>query len=157
MSYRLVPPTASSSNDHHVVSTQATAHPELGLHDAMRHGPSSAAQSVAPDNISPLQARLEKWSSTQHDMQQTMHRNTFGLALPLRTAMEMRIVTQSPHHPSMIAATPSSLPLGGGPNLAAEILAGTDETLDVADFMVGNRLLNVPMDERAVMERSRGM
>lgn len=50
----------NASADTYQVSTQATNHPQLGVHDAFRHGPSSAAQKVAAGNMSALQARLEK-------------------------------------------------------------------------------------------------
>lgn len=52
----------NASADTYQVSTQATNHPVLGVHDAFRHGPSSAAQKVASGNVSALQARLEKVS-----------------------------------------------------------------------------------------------
>ena len=94
-----------------LIISQATVHPISGAHDTFRHGLKSAAQAVAAENLSPLQARLEKvgvrgftlwsakltiiqWNSTQLQMQQTMQRNTFGIALPLRQAMEMKIVSE---------------------------------------------------------------
>jgi len=64
---------------------------------------------------------------------------------------------QSPHHPLILAATPSGLPLGGSHNLAQEILAGTDESLDAVDFMAGTNDLGEILDVSAVMERSRGI
>ncbi|ORY25944.1 putative chaperone [Naematelia encephala] len=155
MSYRVVPPTASASNEQHVVSTKNTAHPMTGTHDTFRYGLRSAAQDVAAGNMSPLQARLEKWSSTQQKLQQTMQRNTFGLAVPLRQAMEEKIVRESPHHPLLLASTPSGLPLGGSHNIHLEILQGTDESLDAGEFMGGNASLNEVLDVSSVMERSR--
>lgn len=57
-----MPPTVNASQDTYEVSTKATNHPQLGVHDAFRFGPSSAAQKVASGNASALQARLEKVS-----------------------------------------------------------------------------------------------
>lgn len=42
--------------------------------------------------------------------------------------------TQDNHFPALTA---SELPLGGSMNVHAEILAGTDESIDVGDFMSG--------------------
>ena len=83
---------------------QATNHPATGTHDAFRHGPTSAAQTVAAGNASALQARLEKvsyhnqlptdnqWQSTQLELRQTVQRNNFGVSVPLRQSMEMKLV-----------------------------------------------------------------
>ncbi len=37
---------------------------------------------------------LLQWSSTQNQLQQTLQRNTFGMSVPLRQAMEMKIVSE---------------------------------------------------------------
>jgi len=157
MSLRVVPPTASSSKEAHVVSTKATAHPLTGTHDTFRYGLPGAAQSVAVGNVSPLQARLEKWASTQQELRQTIERNTFGLAVPLRQAMEQKIVSASPHHPLFLSSTGSAVPLGGSSNLQLEILQGNDETLDAGDFMAGSTQMDEVLDVSLVMEKSRGM
>jgi len=101
-----------------------------------------------------------------------MQRNTFGMGVPLRIAMEKKIVAevsvyasvrlfqadrQSPHHPLILAASSSAVPLGGGHNLAQEILNGTDESIDAADFMGSANDLGEVLDVSAVMERSRGI
>lgn len=44
--------------------------------------------------------------------------------------------TQDNHFPALTA---SELPLGGSMNIHAEILAGTDESIDVGDFMSGGK------------------
>lgn len=67
------------------------------------------------------------------------------------------LTLQELHHPAMLSATPSGLPLGGTHNLALEILQGKDEGLDEADFMSGGADLREILDVNAVMERSRGI
>ncbi|KAL7422993.1 hypothetical protein Q5752_002291 [Cryptotrichosporon argae] len=157
MSYRIVPASASASAEQHVVSSQATAHPVTGTHDAMRFGLKSAAQDVDAANMSPLQARLQQWQKTQAELKQTMQRDTFGLGVPIRQQMELKLVSASPHNPLLLASTPSGLPLGGSHDLALEILTGTDEALDAGDFMSGGADLGAVLDVSGVMERSRGM
>ncbi|KAK6907998.1 hypothetical protein I203_101999 [Kwoniella mangroviensis CBS 8507] len=156
-SLRLVPPTAQSSSEAHVVSSQSTSHPISGTHDTFRHGLKSAAQGVTAGNVHPLQTRLEKWQQTQNQLEQNMQRNTFGLALPLRKAMEMKIVSENLHNPLLENSTTTGVPLGGSSNLALEVLKGQDETLDAGDFMGGSNFLNEVLDVNGVMERSRGI
>lgn len=71
--------------------------------------------------------------------------------------IEQTLTLQELHHPAMLAATPSGLPLGGSHNLALEILQGKDEGLDEADFMSGGADMREILDVSAVMERSRGL
>ncbi|CAK9780499.1 unnamed protein product [Cutaneotrichosporon oleaginosum] len=155
MSLRVVPPTVNNAREEYTVSTKATNHPLTGTHDAFRYGPSSAAQTVAAGNASPLQARLEQWAQTQAQLRQTLQRQTFGMSVPLRQAMEVKIAKEELHHPALLSATPSGLPLGGTHNLALEILQGHDEALDAADFMSGGADMREILDVNAVMERSR--
>ncbi|CAD6582224.1 MAG: hypothetical protein TREMPRED_003240 [Tremellales sp. Tagirdzhanova-0007] len=157
MSLRLVPPTISTSSNEHVVSIKNTAHPLTGTHDTFRHGLTSAAQGAAVGNMSPMQARLEKWATTQSQLQQTLQRDMFGLSVPLRQAMELKIVSESLHNPLLLTSTSSSLPLGGSYNLALEILEGNDEHLDVTDFMGGDRPMREVVDVNKAMEHSRGI
>ena len=84
-----------------------------------------------------------------------MQRNTFGMGLPLRIAMEKKIVNESLHHPLMDTMSP--LQLGGSHNIASEILNGTDESIDAVDFMSGGRDMGEVLDVSAIMERSKGM
>lgn len=56
----------------------------------------------------------------------------------------------------MLDATPYGVPLGGSHNVALEVLKGTDETLDHADFMSSHDVREI-LDVSAAMERSRGM
>ncbi|WVR06500.1 hypothetical protein IAU60_003531 [Kwoniella sp. DSM 27419] len=156
-SLRLVPSSAQTASEPHVLSTQATAHPVSGTHDTFRHGLKSAAQSVQAGNVNALQARLEKWSETQQQLQQNMQRSTFGLAVPLRQAMELKLVSENLHNPLLEQSTIVGVPLGGSSNLSLEILKGQDETLDAGDFMGGSNSLAEVMDVNGAMERSRGI
>ncbi|WVF68983.1 hypothetical protein IAT40_003757 [Kwoniella sp. CBS 6097] len=159
MSLRLVPTNAQTSTEAHIVSTQATAHPVSGTHDTFRHGLKSAAQGVSASNTNALQARLEKWTQTQQQLQQNLQRNTFGLAVPLRQAMEVKLVSENLHNPLLESSTAIGVPLGGSSNLAMEILTGRDESLEAGDFMGGNNVnaLNEVLDVNGAMERSRGI
>ncbi|WWC62784.1 uncharacterized protein I303_105381 [Kwoniella dejecticola CBS 10117] len=157
MSLRLVPAAAQSSSDAHIVSAQATAHPVTGTHDTFRHGLKSAAQTIAPGNVHPLQTRLEKWSQTQQQLEQNMQSSTYGLAVPLRKAMEIKLVSENLHNPLIESSTITGVPLGGSSNLSLEILKGQDETLDAGDFMGGSNTLNEVLDVNSAMERSRGI
>ncbi|WVW84858.1 hypothetical protein I302_106893 [Kwoniella bestiolae CBS 10118] len=157
MSLRLVPHTAQSAPEAHVVSIKSTSHPISGTHDAFRHGLKSASQGVAAGNVHPLQTRLEKWQQNQNQLEQNMQKNTFGLAVPLRKAMEMKIVSENLHNPLIESSTVIGVPLGGSSNLAFEVLTGQDETLDAGDFMGGSNSLNEVLDVNGALERSRGI
>ncbi|OXC66759.1 hypothetical protein AYX13_04629 [Cryptococcus neoformans] len=157
MSFRVVPPTAQTSTDPHVVSTQATVHPVSGTHDTFRHGLKSAAQSVAAGTTNPLQARLEKWSQTQTQLQQNIQRSTFGLAIPMKQAMEIKLVSESLHNPLLEQSTLSGLPIGGSHNLALEVLQGRDESLDANEFMGGSQSMAEVLDVNGALERKRGI
>ncbi|WVO18126.1 hypothetical protein L204_105828 [Cryptococcus depauperatus] len=161
-SLKIVPSATAQS---HAVSTHSTAHPVSGLHDTFRYGPQSAAQSVAAGVHSPLEMRLKRWNQTRAELQQSLQRNTFGLAVPMKQAMEIKLVqkvgsvkqtsfdpVQSPHNPLL-----DPTPLGGSPNLALEILQGKDETLEVDEFMGGGQDLASVLDVNAVMEKKRGI
>lgn len=89
-SLRLVPgPTSSTS-----VSVDKTSHPvHAGVHDTMRYGPRSLAEEASAASVQhPLQQRLERWEETRDTLKLTMQRNMFGMAAPIRTLMERRIV-----------------------------------------------------------------
>nr|ODN85366.1 proteasome maturation protein [Cryptococcus depauperatus CBS 7841] len=148
-SLKIVPSATAQS---HAVSTHSTAHPVSGLHDTFRYGPQSAAQSVAAGVHSPLEMRLKRWNQTRAELQQSLQRNTFGLAVPMKQAMEIKLVQESPHNPLL-----DPTPLGGSPNLALEILQGKDETLEVDEFMGGGQDLASVLDVNAVMEKKRGI
>jgi hypothetical protein len=45
-------------------------------------------------NLSSTTQANRQWSSTQTELQQTIQRNTFGLSVPLRQAMEIKLVNQ---------------------------------------------------------------
>lgn len=89
-SLRLVPGPATSNS----ISIQSTSHPvHAGVHDSMRHGQRNLATEVSSSSMQhPLQHRLENWDATRDNLKLTMQRNMFGMAAPIRTLMERRIV-----------------------------------------------------------------
>ena len=154
MSYRIVPPSLAASDSAHVVSHKDVANPQTGTRDTLRHGLKSGNGDAG--TVHALQSRLEQWQATQTQMKMTLQRNVYGIALPLRTMMEKNLVaeTQDNHFPALTA---SELPLGGSMNIHAEILAGTDESIDVGDFMSGGALPKETVDIHSAMEKRKGM
>ncbi|KAI0321006.1 proteasome maturation factor UMP1 [Amylostereum chailletii] len=110
----------------------------LGLHDTLTYGPRNLATEIK--TVSPFQNRLEKWNETQDNLHLTMHRNLYGVGIPLMMLMERKLVSTNPHMPAL----PQS-------NIHLDILRGTDETLDVTDFF--NTEAGPSMDIHAEMER----
>lgn len=90
----------------------------------MRHGLRSLHDETAAGSSHPLQHRLEHWDETQRQWKLTMQRNAFGLGMPMRTMMERKIVSHTPHMPARRVA-----------NVHLDILDGRDETLDPIDFL----------------------
>lgn len=89
-SLRLVPGAPSTTS----VSVTSTSHPvHAGVHDTMRYGPRNLAEEASSaSGQHPLQHRLENWELTRDNLKLTMQRNMFGMAAPIRTLMERRIV-----------------------------------------------------------------
>lgn len=59
----------------------------------MRHGPRNLASEASSASVHhPLQQRLEQWDETRDGLKLTMQRNMFGMAAPIRTLMERKIV-----------------------------------------------------------------
>lgn len=117
----IVPPTQAV---HTHTESMSTLHPEHGVHDAMRHGLRSLHDETAASAHHPLQHRLEQWDETQREWKLTMQRNTFGLGMPMRTMMERKIVSHTPHMPARRVAL-----------VHLDILDGRDETLEPYDFL----------------------
>ena len=90
-SLEVVPPALDTSRG---VDVRRTAHPETGVHDAMRHGPRSMHAETSAASFHPVQNRLEKWDETQRNWKLAVQRNTFGLGMPVRTMMERKLVAQ---------------------------------------------------------------
>ncbi|KAI0035257.1 proteasome maturation factor UMP1 [Vararia minispora EC-137] len=129
---RVVPANPSKS-----VSTAGTAN-SFGLHDSLAYGPRTFASEIK--TVSALQHRLEKWDETQDNLRLNLHRNVYGVGAPMMMLMERKLVSYNPHMP----AFPRS-------NVHLDVLRGTDESLDVADFM--NLEAGPSMDIHAEMER----
>jgi len=110
----------------------------LGVHDTLKYGPRSLAAEA--NNESEFKTRLDKWEETQDELKLNLQRNMFGIAAPLRTLMERRIVAFDPHMPVM----PRS-------NIHLDILMGRDESLDVQDIFEGHSAL--PLDVHSDMEK----
>lgn len=87
----IVPPTHAP---HPTTDAKSTLHPELGVHDAMRHGLRSLHSETAAASYHPIQHRLEQWDDTQRQWKLTMQRNMFGMGAPMRTMMERHFVAQ---------------------------------------------------------------
>lgn len=87
---RIVPGAALSNS----ISVGETSHPvHAGVHDTMRHGPRNLATEASTSSAQhPLQHRLENWEATRDDLKLNMQRNMFGIAAPIRTLMERRVV-----------------------------------------------------------------
>ncbi|KAI0820614.1 proteasome maturation factor UMP1 [Trametes gibbosa] len=112
----------------------------LGLHDTLQYGPRSLATEAT--NKSHVKHRLENWEATQDNLKLQMHRQLFGLHMPMRILMERKLVSQNSHMPTL----PQS-------NLHLDILMGRDETLECPDFMMPASELSQPHDIHADMEK----
>jgi hypothetical protein len=73
-------------------------------------------------NLSSTTQANRQWSSTQTELQQTIQRNTFGLSVPLRQAMEIKLVNQVSFVPRTIGeradGRTSVTPYSPSPHLA---------------------------------------
>lgn len=92
MSYRIVPPTQQTSQAPSVVSHKSVAHPQTGTRDTLRYGLKTTNGEAGHTHV--LEARLAQWGETQDRTKMTMQRNVYGVALPLRTMMEKRLVAE---------------------------------------------------------------
>ncbi|KZV74765.1 proteasome maturation factor UMP1 [Peniophora sp. CONT] len=115
-SLRIVPAAPSKS-----VSAANTAG-SLGLHDTLTYGPRTFSGEIKGQTA--FQNRMEKWDETQDNLRLTMHRNLYGVAAPMMQLMERKLVSYNPHMPTMKRS-----------NVHLDVLRGTDDTLDVTDFM----------------------
>jgi len=133
MSLKIVPGSSEKT-----ASLKDTAN-DLGIHDTLRYGPRSLAAEA--NNESELKMRLDKWEETQDELQLNLQRNMFGMAAPLRTLMERKIVAFDPHMPFMTRS-----------NIHLDILMGRDESLDVHDIFEGHNT-GLPLDIHSDMEK----
>ncbi|KAH9891325.1 proteasome maturation factor UMP1 [Cubamyces lactineus] len=122
-------------------TTQDTSN-SFGLHDTLQYGPRSLAAEVTTS--SNIKDRLENWEATQDNLKLQMHRQVFGLHMPMRLLMERKLASHNPHMPVL----PQSQS-----NLHLDILMGRDETLECADFMMPVSEMRQPLDIHADMEK----
>lgn len=120
----IVPPPHASCTK---TDAHSTMHPELGVHDTMRHGLRSMRDESAAATMHPVQHRLERWDETQRNWKMAMYRNTFGLGMPVRMMMERKNVAYTPHMPAKHVS-----------NIHLDVLDGRDEVLDPVDFLPSN-------------------
>ncbi|KAJ2985959.1 hypothetical protein NUW54_g9962 [Trametes sanguinea] len=133
-SLRIVPARETKA-----ATTQDTSN-SFGLHDTLQYGPRSLAAEVTTN--SKIRDRLENWEATQDNLKLQMHRQVFGLHMPMRLMMERKLASYNPHMPVL----PQS-------NVHLDILMGRDEVLDTADFMMPASEMSQPLDIHADMEK----
>ena len=136
---QIVPPPVRT---HAQTDSRSTAHPETGVHDAMRFGPRSVHAETSAATAHPLEHRLEHWDATQRAWRQQVQRNTFGIGMPLRTTMERRIAGHTHHFPARAVAP-----------IHLDVLDGRDESIDPVDFLpsgvaLGSDDIHAPMERR---------
>ncbi|SPO03218.1 related to 20S proteasome maturation factor [Cephalotrichum gorgonifer] len=135
---RLIPAdTPSSSFSHTTPSASAPSAP--GLHDTLRAGvgpkPVAAAtvgdnKPAALDSSHPLEARLKNWDATQEALRMETLRRMYGMAEPIRQAMELKIVQDTTWRPAALGAAL--------PSVHEEILRARDSTVTWEDVYPGD-------------------
>ncbi|KAF4587395.1 hypothetical protein GQ602_004088 [Ophiocordyceps camponoti-floridani] len=107
----------------------------MRIHDTLRAGlgPNSAPQQ--PLSTHPLESRLRNWEATQHELRMASLRRTFGIAEPVRRAMELKMVRQGDWRPAELRS--------GLPSVHEDILRGTDDSLSWEDVFTGDETANV--------------
>jgi proteasome maturation protein len=106
-----------------------------GVHDTLRsnqslntpHNASPAFSAVASSH--PLEARLSNWRSTQDALKMSMLRREFGIAEPIRRAMEVKICQEGEWRPAVLGYK--------GEGLHEQILSGRDASVDWEDVFNG--------------------
>ncbi|WFD02327.1 hypothetical protein MOBT1_001009 [Malassezia obtusa] len=141
-SWEIVPRDAPT---HAQTDAHTTAHPEIGVHDAMRHGLRSLHAETSASSYHPVQNRLDNWDATQRNWKLASQRNIFGMGMPIRSMMERKIVSKNPH-----------MPARGVAQVHLDILDGRDEELDTLDFLPSGVSGDAP-DIHTAMERKLGV
>lgn len=107
-----------------------------GIHDTLRHGVGpSALDGAAGRSVSahPLEARLRRWEATQEALRMESLRRAFGVAEPVRRAMELKIVRDGEWRPLALGG-----PAGGLPSVHEDILRGREDTITWEDVFTGD-------------------
>ncbi|KAL5601383.1 hypothetical protein BROUX41_002630 [Berkeleyomyces rouxiae] len=145
MSLRIVPEASTKGTFTHIQkSLSAPSAP--GVHDTLRAGlgPSSATSTTArldasaPSSAHPLEARLKQWEATQEALRMQTLRRVYGIAEPVRQAMELKIVRDSEWRPAALA--------GGAAGLRSvheDILRGKDAEVSWEDVYTGDETVGV--------------
>lgn len=72
---------------------QTTQHPShAGVHDTLRHGHRNLSHETSSAGRHPVEARLEGWEATRDSFKMTMHRNMYGMGVPVKSMLERRAV-----------------------------------------------------------------
>jgi proteasome maturation protein len=141
---RIVPAAQNPSSFTHATA-QNSAPSAPGVHDTLRAGigpspfPSTSTATTnsgtpteLPTSAHPLEARLKNWEATQEAMRMEVLRRTFGMAEPIRRAMELKITREGEWRP---------LALGGGanglPSVHEDVLRGREDVITWEDVFTG--------------------
>ncbi|KAI5861627.1 proteasome maturation factor UMP1 [Durotheca rogersii] len=158
MSLRIVPAAAHGAS-YSATAGNTSAPSAPGVHDTLRQGlnpaplpssSSSSAPAAAPVSRHPLEPRLLAWQQTQEALRQTALRRAFGVAEPVRRAMELQIVRGGDWRPAVLRAP---APGQAGPSLHEDILRGREAYLDWDDVFAAGDDLRDPVGVHDEMER----
>ena len=151
-----MPPSAHP----HTTRSQLGAPSAPGVHDTLRSnlslatpGPATtgaAAPPVVLQSTHPLEARLVQWRTQQHELRQSLLRRQFGIAEPVKRAMELQIVRAGEWRPMCLGGS------GGGGGVHQDILTGRDCEIDWEDVFDGGDMRN-HVDFHTEMERHLGI
>ncbi|KAF2667918.1 hypothetical protein BT63DRAFT_426767 [Microthyrium microscopicum] len=148
MSIRIVP-----TKPHNTQTTPLLSAPSApGVHDTLRASIAEAPISGIPtttctshtnnslDSTHPLEARLTAWVSTREQMTSTALRHTYGLAAPIKRAMELNAVRAGSWRPAVLGRLP-----GGGQSVHEDILMGKETEVAWEDvFGAGEEMRERP-------------
>jgi len=133
-SLRIVPAKAHPSH----TSGGPGAPSAPGVHDTLRTNLNLGASTpskdgAAPDaaplqSTHPLEARLAQWRATQDALKMEGLRRAFGIAEPVKRAMELQICRAGEWRPAL---------LGPGAALSSDVLAGRDAEIGWQDVFKG--------------------
>ncbi|KAI8855272.1 proteasome maturation factor UMP1-domain-containing protein [Chytridium lagenaria] len=114
-----------------------------GVHDSLRDGLKTVRGDVIPGH--PLESSLNKWNETQDELHLNLAQRLHGAHMPIRIQMERFLLSQ-----------PKRIPVLKTSNLALDILAGRDESIEFEDFLGdADPSLHI-MDVHGTMERTLG-
>lgn len=132
---RIVPQQSNTTTTQPTLSAPSAP----GLPDTLRRNlspalgasSSGASQPQQPSSTHPLESRLAAWHSQQQSLKMTMLRRHYGIAEPVRRAMELQIVSAGEWRPATLGAGQ------GSARLHREILEGRDCEIGWEDVFTG--------------------